>query len=78
MLLVKNAQFLSNEAHTEGTLCTHEYFNLTKFHSDTETIVDFLLLVYFWISPDNFCSPSIFGERPEYGWKYLVDRSYNY
>ena len=39
-LLVKNPQFLSNQA----TLPTHELIILSKFHKDWKEIVDFLII----------------------------------
>ena len=41
--LVKNPQFLSNQA----TLPTNELIILTKFHNDWQEIVDFLMIAKF-------------------------------
>ena len=45
--LVKNPQFLSNEAEILAILPTHEVIILIKFHTDWKEIVDFLLKVKF-------------------------------
>ena len=44
-LLVKNPQFLSNEANIQATLPTHELIILSKFRRDWKEIVDFLVTV---------------------------------
>ena len=46
-IIVKNPQFLSNQADIQAILPTHELVNLTKFHDDWPKIVDFLLLAKF-------------------------------
>ena len=46
-LLVKNPQFLSNQADIQATLPTHELIILTKFHDDWQEIVDFLVTAKF-------------------------------
>ena len=46
-LLVKNPQFLSNQADIQATLPTHELIILTKFHTDWQEIVDFLVIAKF-------------------------------
>ena len=46
-LLVKNSQFLSNQADIQATLPTHELIILTKFHNDWQEIVDFLVIARF-------------------------------
>ena len=43
--LVKNLQFLSNQADIQATSPTHELVILTKSHKDWEEIVDFLVIV---------------------------------
>ena len=43
-LLVKNPQFLSNQADIQATSPTHELATLTKFHKDWQEIVDFLVI----------------------------------
>ena len=45
--LVKNPQFLSNQADIQATLPTHELIILTKFHNDWQEIVDFLVTAKF-------------------------------
>ena len=40
--LVKNPQFLSNQADIQASLSTHELIISTKFHHDWQEIVDFL------------------------------------
>ena len=45
--LVKNSQFLSNQADIQATLPTHELIILTKFHNDWQEIVDFLAVAKF-------------------------------
>ena len=45
--LVKNPQFLSNQADIQATLPTHELIILTKFHDDWQEIVDFLVMAKF-------------------------------
>ena len=45
--LVKNLQFLSNQADIQATLPTHELIILTKFHNDWQEIVDFLVTAKF-------------------------------
>ena len=45
--LVKNPQFLSNEAEILAILLTHELIILTKFHTDWKEIMDFLLKAKF-------------------------------
>ena len=39
--LVKNPQFLSNQADIQATVSTHELIILTKFHNYWQDIVDF-------------------------------------
>ena len=46
-LLVKNPQFLSNQADIPATSPTHELVILTKFHKDWQENVDFLLIAKF-------------------------------
>ena len=46
-LLVKNPQFLSNQADIPATSPTHELVILTKFHKDWQEIVDFLVVAKF-------------------------------
>ena len=48
--LVKNQQFLSNQADIQATLPTHELIILNKFHNDWQEIVDFLVIMRFWAS----------------------------
>ena len=43
-LLVKNPQFLSNQADIQATLPTHELIILSKFLKDWKEIVDFLVI----------------------------------
>ena len=42
-LLVKNPQFLSNQADIQVTLLTHELIILIKFQKDGKEIVDFFI-----------------------------------
>ena len=42
-LLIKNSQFLSNQAEIQAILPTHEFVILAKFHKDWQKIVDFLV-----------------------------------
>ena len=46
-LLVKNPQFLSNQADIPATSPTHELVILTKFHKDWQENVDLLLIAKF-------------------------------
>ena len=46
-LLVKNTQFLPNQADIQVTLTTHEPVNLTKFHKDWQKIVNVLGIANF-------------------------------
>ena len=57
--LVKNPQFLSNQADIQVTLPTHELINLTKFHKDWQKIVNVLGIAKFWDSLFIFASVSI-------------------
>ena len=57
-LLVKNQQFLSNQADIRATLLIHELIILTKFHNDWQEIVDFLVMAKFWASLIFFASVS--------------------
>ena len=41
--LVRNPQFLSNQADFQGILPTHELVTLTNFRKDLLKIVDFLI-----------------------------------
>ena len=50
MPLVKNQQFLSNQADIQAVLPTLELVVLTKFHKDWQKIVDFLVIAKFWAS----------------------------
>ena len=45
--LVKNPQFLSNQADNQATLPIYELIILTKFHNDWQEIVDFLAVAKF-------------------------------
>ena len=45
--LVKNSQFLSNEADIQAILSTHELVILSKFHKDWQKNVDFLIIAKF-------------------------------
>ena len=56
--VVKNLQFLSDQAEIQAILPTHELFILTKFHKDWQRIVDFLVIVKFCASPVFFASVS--------------------
>ena len=47
MPLVKNQQFLSNQADIQAVLPTLELVVLTKFHKDWQKIVDFLVIAKF-------------------------------
>ena len=46
-LLVKNPQFLSNQADIQANLPTHELIILSKFHKIWKEIVDFLVIAKF-------------------------------
>ena len=46
-LLVKNPQFLSNQADISATSPTHKLVILIKFHKDWQEIVDFLVMAKF-------------------------------
>ena len=50
LLLVKDSQFLSNQADIQAILPTHELVILTKFHKDWPKIVDFLVIAKFCTS----------------------------
>ena len=45
--LIKNEQFLSNQADIQAILPTHELVISTKFHKDWQKIVDFLVMPKF-------------------------------
>ena len=45
--LIKNEQFLSNQADIQAILPTHELVISTKFHKNWQQIVDFLVIVKF-------------------------------
>ena len=47
MLVLKNPQFLSNQADNQAILPTQELTIFAKFHSNLIKIVDFLLIAYF-------------------------------
>ena len=49
--VVKNLQFLSDQAEIQAILPTHELFILTKFHQNWQKIVDFVAIVKFCASP---------------------------
>ena len=51
MVLMKNPQFLANQAQTLAILPNHEMVILAKFHNDRMKIVDFSLIPYFRASP---------------------------
>ena len=57
--VVKDLQFLSNQAEIQAILIAHELFILTKFHKDWQKILDFLVIVKFCASPVFFASVSI-------------------
>ena len=57
--LVKDPQFLSNQADIQAIFSIHELVILTKFHKDWQEIVDFLVIAKFWASPIFFASVSI-------------------
>ena len=57
--LVKNPQFLSNQADIQAIVPTHGLVILTKFHKDWQKINDFLVITKFWASPVFFASVSI-------------------
>ena len=46
-LLVKNPQFLSNQADLQRTLPTHELKIVSKFHKNWKEIVDYLVTAKF-------------------------------
>ena len=50
MLLMKNPQFLGDQAETLAILTIHEIVIFTKFHINWTKIVDFSLIAYFWAS----------------------------
>ena len=56
--IIKNLQFLSDQAEIQAILPTHELFILTKFQKDWQNIVDFLVIVKFCASPVFFASVS--------------------
>ena len=45
--LVKNPQFLSNQAEIHATSPTHELVILTKFHKDWQENMDFIGITKF-------------------------------
>ena len=53
MLLLKNPQFLNKHYETLSKFGIHEDLILTKICNDWVKIVDFLIKVYFWVSPDS-------------------------
>ena len=58
-LLIKNPQFLSNQADIPARLSAFGMNIFIKFHKDWTIIMDFLLIEKFFASPDNNASPSI-------------------
>ena len=60
--ITKNPHFHSNLAEILAILPTHGLIILTKFDEDQTEIVDFLLVVYFWVSVIFYESVSIFDE----------------
>ena len=44
--IIKNSQFLPNQADIQAILPTHELIIFTKFHNDWVKIVDFLFLLF--------------------------------
>ena len=60
MVLMKNPQFLPNQAQTLAILHNHEMVILTKFHINWMKIVDFSLIPYFRTSPIFYFSPSTY------------------
>ena len=63
-LLVKNPQFLSNQADLQATLPTHELRILSKFYKDWKEIVDFLVIAKFWLSSKFSAYPSTMACNP--------------
>ena len=63
-LLVKNPQFLSNQADIQATLPTHELVILTNFHKGLQKFVDFLVVAKFWPSLICFASVAILLAKP--------------
>ena len=59
MVLMKNPQFLANQAQTLAILPNHEMVILAKFHNDRMKIVDFSLIPYSRASPIFYYSLSI-------------------
>ena len=53
--VVKNLQFLFDQAEIQAILPTHVLLILTKFHKNWQKIVDFLAIVKFCASPVFFC-----------------------
>ena len=51
MLLVKNPQFLSNQADILPKLPIHKLVILTECHNDKMNIMDFFQTANFWASP---------------------------
>ena len=56
--VVKNLQFLSDQAEIQPILPTHELFILTKFQKDWQNIVAFLVIIKFCASPVFFAPVS--------------------
>ena len=59
MPLIKNLQFLYNQANIQAILSTFELVIFTKFHKDWIKIVDFSTKAYFWASNIFLTSVSI-------------------
>ena len=59
MLLLKNAQFLSDHYKILTKEGTHEDLILTKFRNDRVKIVDLLVKAYFWPSPETTATQCI-------------------
>ena len=53
MLLLKNLQFWPDHYEILSKWGPHEYLLLSKFRNDRAKIVDFLIIAYFWPSPDT-------------------------
>ena len=61
-LLVKNPQFISNQADLQVTLPTHELKIVSKFHKDWKEIVDFLVTAKFWANIYIFLHQSLLSQ----------------
>ena len=64
--MIRNSQFLFNQADSHGLLYSHDLIILTKSHKDLAKFVNFLLKAHFW-------SWELFYETPS-SFEYLMNQ----